>query len=482
MIPNTIAALGPGPSGSLSVTGHIKLYQLSRLLRDHEPELHAKLEALDISPALYAAPWMLTLFTSQFPLGFVVRVFDLIFLESLDVLFSVSLALLSAHRDGLMLCESCEEAAEYLKHKLPDMGKGIFDKVMKKVHSLDITRQLSDYAVEYGVLREEMPRMAALSDENKLLTHQKHKMTDELDAAMDAITNYQKTVSRLESNNKQLEQQLTLFSRYVTAHHKQDMPAEIKQIVNRYGKKISFSSKILKFTTNEDDEPKDPKKNFKTGQSAPNLFAKISKEDVLNAVNRDKTRASPESDRKHFIMKKSQSVHSGLIANNLRQVPLKVLDEKSEKEYRRSESFRTDILTESLKELGRKNSGFFANSHEQIRQERLFEKQLKQNFDENLKKLDEKIGPNSYIDDLDIFQSKKSMSLNIKAVETKSVKNDSGFVTPVSPKNDDNNKKDDTSLIVSHPLSDCDVDIKFDGQSTKLKQIRPLKNLSFESK
>uniref|UniRef100_A0A2H1WSR8 SFRICE_034951 n=1 Tax=Spodoptera frugiperda TaxID=7108 RepID=A0A2H1WSR8_SPOFR len=52
-----------------------KLYQLSRLLRDHEPDLHAKLEALDISPALYAAPWMLTLFTSQFPLGFVVRVF-----------------------------------------------------------------------------------------------------------------------------------------------------------------------------------------------------------------------------------------------------------------------------------------------------------------------------------------------------------------------------------------------------------------------
>ncbi|KAI5640083.1 rab-GTPase-TBC domain-containing protein [Phthorimaea operculella] len=460
----------------------VQLYQLSRLLRDHEPELHAKLEALDISPALYAAPWMLTLFTSQFPLGFVVRVFDLIFLESLDVVFSVSLALLSAHKDGLMLCESCEEAAEYLKHKLPDMGKGIFDKVMKKVHSLDISRQLSDYAVEYAVLREEMPRMAALSDENKLLTQQKHKMTDELDAAMDAITNYQKTVSRLESTNKQLEQQLTLLSRFVTAHHKQDMPAEIKQIVQRYSKKISFSSKILKFTTNEDDEQKDqkdPKKNFKTGQSAPNLFAKISKEEVLNAVNTNKSRASPESDRKHFMMKKSQSVHSGLIASNLRQVPLKVLEEKSEKEYRRSESFRTDILTESLRELGRKNSGFFANTHEQIRQERLFEKQLKQNFDENLKKLDEKIGPASYIDDLDIFQSKKSMSLNIKPAE-KSVKNDSGFVTPVSPKNDE--KKDDTSSIISHPLSDCDVDIKFDGQSTKLKQIRPLKNLSFESK
>ncbi|KAL4711311.1 hypothetical protein ACJJTC_019152 [Scirpophaga incertulas] len=138
----------------------VQLYQLSRLLRDHEPELHAKLESLDISPALYAAPWMLTLFTSQFPLGFVVRVFDLIFLESLDVVFAVSLALLSVHKDGLMLCESCEEAAEYLKHKLPDVNKSIYNKVMKRVHSLDISRQLNDYSVEYAVLREEIPRMA----------------------------------------------------------------------------------------------------------------------------------------------------------------------------------------------------------------------------------------------------------------------------------------------------------------------------------
>lgn len=57
----------------------------------------------------------------------------MIFLESLDVVFSVSLALLSAHKDGLMLCESCEEAAEYLKHKLPDIDRVIYEKVMKKV-------------------------------------------------------------------------------------------------------------------------------------------------------------------------------------------------------------------------------------------------------------------------------------------------------------------------------------------------------------
>uniref|UniRef100_A0A2A4J9H3 Rab-GAP TBC domain-containing protein n=1 Tax=Heliothis virescens TaxID=7102 RepID=A0A2A4J9H3_HELVI len=434
----------------------VQLYQLSRLLRDHEPDLHAKLEALDISPALYAAPWMLTLFTSQFPLGFVVRVFDLIFLESLDIVFSVSLALLSAHKDGLMLCESCEEAAEYLKHKLPDMDRGFYEKVMKKVLSLDISRQLCDYAVEYAVLREEMPRLAALTEENRQLIDDKNRLGEELDEAMDAITNYQKTQTRLETQNKSLEQQLTLLSRYISAHHKQDIPIEIKKIVQNHSKKLSFKIFSTKFS-NDQPEVEDPRKNFKTGISSPNLFAKI-REDSPKDI---------EHERRQFMMKKSQSVHSGLIAN-MKNYQLKVLDEKNE-------NHKTENITDSLKELGKKHSGFFASTHEQIRQERLFEHQLKNNFDENLRKLDEKLNeklnPTSYIDDLSIFQSRKSMSLNLQQGKDGKV-GDSGFVTPLSP----DEKKEDSCSTISHPLSDVDVDIKFDGQSTKLKQIRPIKH------
>ncbi|XP_041971029.1 TBC1 domain family member 4 isoform X2 [Aricia agestis] len=427
----------------------VQLYQLSRLVRDHEPELHAKLEALDISPALYAAPWMLTLFTSQFPLGFVVRVFDLIFLESLDVVFAVSLALLSVHREGLMMCCGCEEAAEYLKHKLPDVDRAVADKVMKKVHKMDISRQLSEYAVEYGVLREEMPRLAALTEHNQRLLDETERLTAELDNAMDTINSYQKNQTRLETQNKIMEHQLLMLSRYISANQK-DLPPEIKKVVQIHAKKISFSSKItsFKFTSNDDEEEKKP---HKTGVSSPNLFSKISREDVLNAVNREK---NIESDRKHFLMKKSQSVHSGLIATRLKVA-----------EAERKSSLRIDDLANDLKKKT-------FTTQEQILQERLFEKQLKHDFDENLKKLDEKLTPN-YNDDLSIFQSKKSMSLSLKAPKPQETKlPDSGFVTPMSPT--ERERRDDSSVI-SHPLSDCDVDIKFDGQSTKLKQIRPLK-------
>lgn len=52
------------------------------------------------------------------------------------------------------------------------------------MHSLDISRQLNDYAVEYAVLREEMPRMATLTDENRHLAADNARMSSELDVSI----------------------------------------------------------------------------------------------------------------------------------------------------------------------------------------------------------------------------------------------------------------------------------------------------------
>ncbi|CAI5783776.1 TBC1 domain family member 1 isoform X3 [Podarcis lilfordi] len=55
----------------------IQMYQLSRLLHDYHRDLYNHFEAHEIGPSLYAAPWFLTMFASQFPLGFVARVFGI---------------------------------------------------------------------------------------------------------------------------------------------------------------------------------------------------------------------------------------------------------------------------------------------------------------------------------------------------------------------------------------------------------------------
>ncbi|GIY86744.1 TBC1 domain family member 1 [Caerostris extrusa] len=55
------------------VAFQIQMYQLSRLIHDNYKDLYDHLEKYDIAPTLYAAPWFLTLFASQFPVGFVAR-------------------------------------------------------------------------------------------------------------------------------------------------------------------------------------------------------------------------------------------------------------------------------------------------------------------------------------------------------------------------------------------------------------------------
>ena len=65
------------PDDSLPLPFQIQLYQLTRLIHDNYKDLYDHFEVHEIAPTLYAAPWFLTLFASQFPLGFVGRVFGM---------------------------------------------------------------------------------------------------------------------------------------------------------------------------------------------------------------------------------------------------------------------------------------------------------------------------------------------------------------------------------------------------------------------
>ncbi|XP_064607616.1 TBC1 domain family member 1-like isoform X2 [Liolophura sinensis] len=134
----------------------IKLYQLTRLIHDNEKDLYDHFEANEIVPTLYAAPWFLTLFASQFPLGFVARVFDLIFIQGIDVIFKVAMVLLGNHKELIKQCDSFETIVEFLKTTLPEMGIIQMERVINQVFDLDISKQLQAYEVEYHVLQEEM--------------------------------------------------------------------------------------------------------------------------------------------------------------------------------------------------------------------------------------------------------------------------------------------------------------------------------------
>ncbi|XP_075055922.1 TBC1 domain family member 4 isoform X2 [Mixophyes fleayi] len=134
----------------------IQMYQLSRLLHDYHRDLYNHLEENEISPSLYAAPWFLTLFASQFPLGFVARVFDIIFVQGTEAIFKVALCLLSNNEECIMACDSFENIVDFLKVNIPDMTKDTMENIITQVFEMDISKQLHAYEVEYHVINDEM--------------------------------------------------------------------------------------------------------------------------------------------------------------------------------------------------------------------------------------------------------------------------------------------------------------------------------------
>ena len=233
----------------------LHLYQLSRLLHDRLPAIYSHFDKHEVSPTLYAAPWLLTLFASQFPLGFVTRVFDLLFLESSEVIFRVALALLEDHQDQLLNCDSFEEIMEYLKVKLPAVDKATLDRVMKRVFypDMEIGKQLNEYRVEYQVLQEEMlsvkpqiENMEKLEMLNKQLTQQNANLTSQLEIALNNLQRVENTrviqqssIHKLESQNRSLEVTVATLGAFIQqiidTRTNIDIPGDVRRIVAQLG-------------------------------------------------------------------------------------------------------------------------------------------------------------------------------------------------------------------------------------------------------
>lgn len=128
---------------------HLQLYQMTRLLRDHEYDLFHHFDHYDMSPSLYAAPWFLTLFASQFPLGFVSRLLDLIFLMGIEAIFRVSLNLLAYHRASILTCGSLEATMQFMRGNLVNIDDKNLVRIFDKSMSLDLRNKLIEYEIEY---------------------------------------------------------------------------------------------------------------------------------------------------------------------------------------------------------------------------------------------------------------------------------------------------------------------------------------------
>uniref|UniRef100_A0AAZ3R7B3 TBC1 domain family member 4 n=1 Tax=Oncorhynchus tshawytscha TaxID=74940 RepID=A0AAZ3R7B3_ONCTS len=184
----------------------IQMYQLSRLLHDYHRDLYVHLEQHEIGPSLYAAPWFLTAFASHFPLGFVARVFDMLFLQGSEVIFKVSLSLLGSHKPLILQHDSLESIVDFIKTTLPNLGLVQMEKTINQVCEMDLSNQLQAYEVEYHVLQDELcdtpahlnqsQRTAQLERTNQSLRQQNLDLLEELQVNTLTLTKHTHTLTK----------------------------------------------------------------------------------------------------------------------------------------------------------------------------------------------------------------------------------------------------------------------------------------------
>uniref|UniRef100_A0A182M7A7 Rab-GAP TBC domain-containing protein n=1 Tax=Anopheles culicifacies TaxID=139723 RepID=A0A182M7A7_9DIPT len=394
----------------------LQLYQLSRLLKDHIPELYDWFDQHDISQTLYAAPWILTVFSSHFPLGFVVRVFDLLFLESFDVFFRCTIALLEAHKEPLMQRDNFEDIMSYLKNVIPKIDADVMEKVFRDVFRCDFSRQLIEYQVEYNVLQEEM-------------TSQYY---------------YQESYNRLKEEHQQLNTQLqftqsNLMQLENTRLHQQEQIHSLQTQVQTLENTVHTLVRFIEQTA-------DARSDYVLPNDVCRIVQQVQELQIQQQQQQQQKKRSPIFvDRK---IGKSISFNSNL------GLALNVLEEANEPDGPGTPT--------------KKRQPYFQNSFTQIRQQRdsLW-----------LHKLDEcnsispEHGGNSGTG------STSMSSASMKALSGNS--DDSGIATPISPQlhapSTTPMVAESRPLVPfeNHPLSSCgDVAVQYNG-TTQLKTLKP---------
>ncbi|KAM9819092.1 TBC1 domain family member 1 isoform 3-T3 [Syngnathus typhle] len=197
----------------------IQMYQLSRLLHDYHRDLYSHLEEQEIGPSLYATPWFLTAFASHFPLGFVARVFDMLFLQGPEVIFKVALSLLGSHKPLILQHDSLESIVDFIKTTLPNLGLVQMEKTINQVCEMDVSKQLQAYEVEYHVLQDELldtpptlnqqQRTAQMERTNQSLRQQNLDLLEELQVSYARVCSLESRLAALVQSESKLKEQVS---------------------------------------------------------------------------------------------------------------------------------------------------------------------------------------------------------------------------------------------------------------------------------
>ncbi|XP_008315180.1 TBC1 domain family member 1 isoform X2 [Cynoglossus semilaevis] len=247
----------------------IQMYQLSRLLHDYHRDLHSHLEQQEIGPSLYATPWFLTAFASHFPLGFVARVFDMLFLQGSEVIFKVALSLLGSHKPLILQHDSLESIVDFIKTTLPNLGLVQMEKTINQVCEIDVSKQLQAYEVEYHVLQDELldtppslnqqQRAAQLERTNQSLRQQNLDLLEELQVSHARVHSLETQLEALVQSEGHLKEQVSSLEE--EKHHLVSTVTRLQDLLTMLGLNSTLDEHTLPTLTNRQTASAETKTN-----------------------------------------------------------------------------------------------------------------------------------------------------------------------------------------------------------------------------
>lgn len=221
------------------------LYLLSRLLQENLPEIHTILEKSDVSTPMYASPWILTIFASCFELGFVARIYDLIFFNSSDIILGVILALFEIHKLELIQLESFDEITEYLKFNITKIDAHKMEIILEKALTNDISRQLRDFQVEYSVLMDEIGHSHFHAESARLAQVENKNLRQQVEvseAGVERLENIrhsqQQEILALHNQLQDEEVKVQVLAEFIHSINSSrlniEIPTEVRRIIQHY--------------------------------------------------------------------------------------------------------------------------------------------------------------------------------------------------------------------------------------------------------
>nr|XP_039247708.1 TBC1 domain family member 1-like [Styela clava] len=163
----------------------LAMYKITRLLYDIDLEIFQFFERHEITMMLVATPWFLTMFASTFPMNFVARVFDMVFVDGTPALFKVAICLLREHKSKFMQLDDFEDTVNYIRTEIPKSDRKTLSNVIENAMGMNFDSELKEYEVEYRILHEELPIYTYHTETEKNLREQiqcienvNHKVTE----------------------------------------------------------------------------------------------------------------------------------------------------------------------------------------------------------------------------------------------------------------------------------------------------------------